>query len=131
MIQFGVELALKYKNYSLEELIKECNITVQRFEGGEVERLILGYIENDIIYVNIAQTQRIKTILEIDIENIVIAHELFHFLEHKHPKTEAYNSETQAHLFAQYFLDLEFSPEIIQTILLNFRVSQITWGEPD
>lgn len=120
-MQQGEKLAIMYQEETLESLLEKLQLKVVYFQGRDVERYILGYYEEHTIYINKNQTEKIQPMIEEDINHLVIAHEIFHHLETMYPNMTGYDSESNAHLFVEKFLDLDYNPLIIQGLLKNLN----------
>lgn len=117
----GTRMALLYQEETIESLLDKLKLNVVYFKGGHIEQYILGYYENMTIYINVLQSDKIQPMIEEDIHSLIIAHEIFHHLETLHPTSMDYDSETNAHLFVEKFLDLDYNPQIIHSLLNNLN----------
>lgn len=106
----GSQMARSYQRESLASLLAKNNLRLQSFSASPAESQILAYYEQKTIYLNDDKIKECQEVYDCDdFRDMVIAHEIFHFLEEKWISI-SFDSEIAADTFMKVFLkkDLNF-----------------------
>lgn len=105
-IECGLSFAKTYKGQTVEDLLKKFDLEISRDEGStSLSYYELAYFEepNRIVLcdnnINLVKdkAQEIKELRNINVEDIIISHEIFHKIEEIHP--DIYTNKVQVLLF--------------------------------